>query len=138
MTALWIVISVALGVAALLGTVRLFLGPSILDRALSVDVLVASAMTGLGAYAAFNQDPTILPTLLVLALVGFTSSISISKFVARRPEEYVPPRNTTDETGTGARQNASAGAGGAGAGAAGGGAAGQGPDGSDAPEKEES
>ena len=105
MTALWIVIAVALAVAALLSTARLFMGPSILDRALSVDVLIASAMTGLGAYAAFHQDPTLMPTLLVLALVGFTSSVSISKFVARRPEEYVPPQGTTDETGTGSQQN---------------------------------
>ena len=105
MTVLWIVIAVCLAVAALLGTARLLMGPSILDRALSVDVLIASAMTGLGAYAAFHQDPTLMPTLLVLALLGFTSSVSISKFVARRPEEYVPPRGTTDETGTGSQQN---------------------------------
>lgn len=88
MNALWIIIAVLLGVAALLGTARLLLGPSILDRALSVDVLLASALTGLGAYAAFNRDPTVLPTLLVLSLLGFVGSISISKFVARRPEEH--------------------------------------------------
>lgn len=94
MNALWTVIAVLLGVAALLGTARLLLGPSILDRALSVDVLLASALTGLGAYAAFNRDPTILPTLLVLSLLGFVGSISISKFVARRPEEHVRPEET--------------------------------------------
>ena len=94
MNALWTVIAVLLGAAALLGTARLLLGPSILDRALSVDVLLASALTGLGAYAAFNRDPTILPTLLVLSLLGFVSSISISKFVARRPEEHARPEET--------------------------------------------
>ncbi|WP_017578874.1 monovalent cation/H+ antiporter complex subunit F [Nocardiopsis valliformis] len=94
MSALWTVIAVLLGVASLLGTARLLLGPSILDRALSVDVLLASALTGLGAYAAFNRDPTILPTLLVLSLLGFVGSISISKFVARRPEEHVRPEET--------------------------------------------
>jgi multicomponent Na+:H+ antiporter subunit F len=93
-SALWTVIAVLLGVAALLGTARLLIGPSILDRALSVDVLLASALTGLGAYAAFNRDPTILPTLLVLSLLGFVSSISISKFVARRPEEHARPEET--------------------------------------------
>ncbi|WP_017600756.1 monovalent cation/H+ antiporter complex subunit F [Nocardiopsis lucentensis] len=84
MTALWIAIAVLLGLAALLGTARLMLGPSILDRALSVDVLVASALTGIGAYAAFNRDPSVLPILLVLSLIGFVSSVSVSKFVARR------------------------------------------------------
>ncbi|WP_017588169.1 monovalent cation/H+ antiporter complex subunit F [Nocardiopsis ganjiahuensis] len=94
MNTLWTVTAVLLGVASLLGTARLLMGPSILDRALSVDVLLASALTGLGAYAAFNRDPTILPTLLVLSLLGFVGSISISKFVARRPEEHLRPEET--------------------------------------------
>ncbi|WP_116245468.1 monovalent cation/H+ antiporter complex subunit F [Nocardiopsis sp. FIRDI 009] len=84
MTVLWIAIAVLLGLAALLSTARLMLGPSILDRALSVDVLVASALTGIGAYAAVNRDPSVLPILLVLSLIGFVSSVSVSKFVARR------------------------------------------------------
>jgi multicomponent Na+:H+ antiporter subunit F len=82
--ALWTAIGVMLGVAALLGMVRMLMGPSILDRALSVDVLIASALTGTGAYAAFHRDPTVLPTLLVLSLLGFVGSVSIAKFVARR------------------------------------------------------
>ncbi|MDT0327126.1 monovalent cation/H+ antiporter complex subunit F [Nocardiopsis lambiniae] len=89
MNTLWIVITVLLAVAALLGVGRLLMGPSILDRALSVDVLLASALVGLGAYAAFHRDPTVLPTLMVLSLVGFVATISIAKFVARRPEEHV-------------------------------------------------
>ncbi|MEU0493066.1 monovalent cation/H+ antiporter complex subunit F [Nocardiopsis changdeensis] len=89
MNTLWTVIAVLLALASLLSMVRLLLGPSILDRALSVDVLLASALVGLGAYAAFHRDPTVLPTLMVLSLVGFVATISIAKFVARRPEEHV-------------------------------------------------
>lgn len=97
MNVLWIAIGVMLGVAVLLGVIRMMLGPSILDRALSVDVLLASALTGIGAYAAFHRDPTVLPTLLVLSLLGFIGSISIAKFVARRPEEHVAaPTETVD------------------------------------------
>lgn len=88
MSILWIIIALLLSVAAVLGTVRLLLGPSILDRALSVDVLLALSLTGLGAYSALNRDPTILPTLLVLSLLGFVGSISLSRFVARRTEEH--------------------------------------------------
>jgi multicomponent Na+:H+ antiporter subunit F len=102
---LWVIIAVLLGVAALLGTARLLLGPSILDRALSVDVLLASSLTGLGAYAAFFRDPTILPTLLVLSLLGFVGSISISKFVARRPEEHVRPEDTIHPATTEERES---------------------------------
>ena len=96
MTVLWIVIAVLLGGAALLSTVRLLLGPNILDRALSVDMLLASAITGLGAYAAFNRDPTLMPTLLVLSILGFVGSVSISKFVARRSEGR-PETEDTDQ-----------------------------------------
>ena len=67
---LWTVIGVLLGAASLLGMARLLLGPTILDRALAVDVLLASAITGIGAYAAFHRDPTVLPTMLVLAVLG--------------------------------------------------------------------
>lgn len=93
MNALWIAIAVLLGAAALLSMTRLLLGPSILDRALSLDVLVASALTGIGAYAALNRDPTVLPVLLVLSLVGFVGSVSVSKFVARRHEDSLRERD---------------------------------------------
>ncbi|NKY99002.1 monovalent cation/H+ antiporter complex subunit F [Nocardiopsis alborubida] len=87
MTVLWIVIGVMLGLAALLSVTRMLIGPGILDRAISVDVLLASALVGVGAYAAFTRDPTVLPTLLVLSLLGFVGSVSIAKFVARRAHE---------------------------------------------------
>ncbi|RKS07301.1 multisubunit sodium/proton antiporter MrpF subunit [Nocardiopsis sp. Huas11] len=106
MNALWIAIAVLLGAAALLSMARMLVGPSILDRALSLDVLVASALTGLGAYAALNRDPTVLPVLLVLSLVGFVGSVSVSKFVARRHEdalrERVPSEPVPDSEGEGA------------------------------------
>lgn len=87
MNTLWIIVALLLGAAALMGMVRLLLGPSILDRALSVDALLAFTLAGLGAYAAFHRDPTVLPSLLVLSLLGFVGSVSIAKFVARRSNE---------------------------------------------------
>ena len=63
---------------------RLVIGPTILDRSLSVDVLLASAIAGIGAYAAFHRDPTVLPILLTMSVLGFVGSVSISRFVARR------------------------------------------------------
>ncbi|GAA3735557.1 multicomponent Na+:H+ antiporter subunit F [Spinactinospora alkalitolerans] len=90
MTAAWIAIAVLLGAAALLSMARLVMGPSILDRALSLDVILASAIAGIGAYAAFNRDPTVLPIMLVLSLLGFVGSVSVSRFVARYHIEHPP------------------------------------------------
>ncbi|GAB3207330.1 monovalent cation/H+ antiporter complex subunit F [Marinactinospora thermotolerans] len=98
MTLAWIAIGVLLGAASLLAVVRLMRGPTILDRALSVDVLLASAIAGIGAYAAFHREPTALPALLVLSLLGFLGSVSVSRFVARRQVAQ-----TTEESGKGER-----------------------------------
>ena len=62
--------------AALLGMARLLLGPTILDRALAVDVLLASAITGIGRTQHSTATP-LLPTMLVLAVLGFVSSVSL-------------------------------------------------------------
>lgn len=80
----WALIVVMLAAAALMAVARLALGPSILDRAISLDVVVAVSIAGVGAFVAFHRDPGPLPILLVLSLVGFIGSVSVARFVARR------------------------------------------------------
>ncbi|MFC7326576.1 monovalent cation/H+ antiporter complex subunit F [Marinactinospora rubrisoli] len=91
MTAIWIAVEVLLGAAALLSMARLVMGPSILDRALSVDVVLAATIAGVGTFAAFHRDPTLLPVLLVVSLLGFVGSVSVARFVSRRTPEPEPP-----------------------------------------------
>lgn len=91
MTVIWTLVAVLLSGATLLSLTRLLLGPSILDRAIAVDVLLACAIAGIGAYAAAHRDPTVLPILLVLALLGFVGSVSIARFVARRTKDPFEP-----------------------------------------------
>ena len=72
MNTLWIVIAVLLGAAALLGMVRLLLGPSILDRALSVDALLAFAAEPsvqrlqASSWETYGESPVIPPGVVVL------------------------------------------------------------------------
>ncbi|CAO0832243.1 hypothetical protein SMICM17S_02022 [Streptomyces microflavus] len=58
-------------VAGLLLLVRIWLGPSMLDRAISLDVIAALIIAGLGAKSAFARDPFYFPIMLVLAFLGF-------------------------------------------------------------------
>lgn len=71
----------AIGAGAAL--VRIIRGPSILDRALATDVLLAIAMCALGVEMAVNRHIDTLPVLLVLALFGVVGSIAIARFMSR-------------------------------------------------------
>ncbi len=74
------VCATALTVAAILLVVRIALGPTMLDRVVALDVLVATLVCGLGVEAAVNRHTTTLPVLLVLSLVGFVGSVSMARF----------------------------------------------------------
>lgn len=77
----------ALGLAAVFALTRLACGPSMLDRAVALDVLVAITMCALGVHAIATGDPWTLPSLLAVALVGFVGSVSITRFLVLRERE---------------------------------------------------
>jgi multicomponent Na+:H+ antiporter subunit F len=69
-----------LGVAALLLVTRISRGPTMLDRVVAFDVLVAVVICGLALEAAVHRHTTTLPILVVLSLLGFIGSVSIARF----------------------------------------------------------
>jgi multicomponent Na+:H+ antiporter subunit F len=79
-----IVAGVMFGIGALCAVYRIIRGPSILDRALASDVLLAIAMCALGAEMAINQHTETLVVLLVLAMFAVVGSISIARFMAKQ------------------------------------------------------
>ena len=70
-----------LGAGALLALVRLALGPSLLDRVVATDTLLVIISAGLAVYAALARDPTVVPVLVVVALLAFVGSVSIARYV---------------------------------------------------------
>ncbi|HEX5986243.1 MAG TPA: monovalent cation/H+ antiporter complex subunit F [Nocardioides sp.] len=80
MTVLLFACMAMLGVAAVLLVVRIALGPTMLDRIVGVDVLVAVIICGLGLEAAVHRHTTTLPLLVVLAMLGFVGSVSVARF----------------------------------------------------------
>lgn len=69
-----------LGLASLLLLARMTMGPTMLDRTVALDVLIATGISGLALEAAINQHTSTLPILLVLTLLGFVGSVSIARF----------------------------------------------------------
>ncbi|WP_329193505.1 MrpF/PhaF family protein [Streptomyces sp. NBC_01435] len=88
------VVVIVVAGAALLA--RIWRGPSMLDRAISLDVCAALIIAGLGAKSAFARDSFYFPIMLVLAFLGFTGSVGIARFIAVRDR---PPRRGTNGDG---------------------------------------
>jgi multicomponent Na+:H+ antiporter subunit F len=80
MSVVIVVCVVVLGVAALLLVARISMGPTMLDRIVALDVLVAVVICGLALEAAITRHTTTLPILVVLSLLGFVGSVSVARF----------------------------------------------------------
>lgn len=72
------------GIGAIAAVYRIIRGPSILDRALATDVLLAIAICGLGAEMALNRHTDTLVVMLALAMFAVVGSISIARFMGRQ------------------------------------------------------
>jgi multicomponent Na+:H+ antiporter subunit F len=92
MTAVAVTVTVLLAVAGGLALTRIIRGPSILDRAVATDVLLAVVVAAIATEAAYSRDATALPVLVVLAVLGFVGSVSVARFAARRTDQ---PTSTT-------------------------------------------
>lgn len=95
MTAVWIAVYALLGSGAVLAVVRVALGPSLLDRVVAVETLIAIISAGIAAYAALARDLTVVPVLVVFALLGFLGAVAVARYVGgvpMRAEDEVPAR----------------------------------------------
>jgi multicomponent Na+:H+ antiporter subunit F len=86
MTAIWVIVAVMLIAAAVLTMFRILAGPSTLDRLVALDTLVAVAMCGLGTWAAFSLDSTVVYGITALSLISFVGSVSVARFRVRDVE----------------------------------------------------
>lgn len=75
--------SVLLAASAIIALYRIVRGPSILDRMIATDVVLASIMCGLGGFMALSGRTDLLPVLVVLAMLGFVGSVSVSRYVSK-------------------------------------------------------
>ncbi|WFE39029.1 monovalent cation/H+ antiporter complex subunit F [Micromonospora sp. WMMD998] len=84
MTALLAVaLAVLFSATALLALARIYRGPSLLDRIVGADLLLAAMLGAVGAEAGVTRHATTLPVLVVLSLLGFVGSVSLVRFAVR-------------------------------------------------------
>lgn len=83
MTAVIVIVTALLSVSALLALFRIVRGPSLLDRVVATDLLLAVIVGSVGTEAAVNRHATTLPILVALAILGFVASVGVVRFAAR-------------------------------------------------------
>ena len=69
------------GLAMLLATWRLLRGPSVPDRILALDTLSVTAIAELMLFGMYLNSPIYFEAALVIAMLGFGSTVVLSKFV---------------------------------------------------------
>lgn len=83
---LWICGALVL-TAVLLALVRAERGPSMLDRIVGLDVVIAALIGTTALWSAATERADLLPLLMVMAIVGFVSSVTLARFAASEPED---------------------------------------------------
>lgn len=84
-----IILGLAVGLllaAAGLALLRVALGPSNLDRALCLDVIIVIVTGILATQIVRTGDAASLPILVVFSLTGFVGSVSVARFMGRKED----------------------------------------------------
>ena len=82
-TAAAVVLSVAMGLlvlAAAVAMIRLFLGPTALDRAVAVDVVSSCVIGIVIVLVAWRGRTDLMVLLIIFALTAFFSSVTVARF----------------------------------------------------------
>lgn len=83
-----VVVVAALLTLAAAGTIyRIAKGPSLLDRVIAADVLLAIFGASLATEMAVNGHLDNLALLVVLSVIGFIGSVTVARFVAHKKED---------------------------------------------------
>ncbi len=84
MSVLYMLTFAMLGIAGLLCVVRMLRGRSFPDRAVALDTLLVVVVCGIAVNAARTGSGIYLDVLVVAALLGFTGTSLVARFIEHR------------------------------------------------------
>lgn len=82
-----VVVAIMLTLAAAGTIYRIAVGPSLLDRVIAADVLLAIFGAALATEMALRRNTDNLALLVVLSVIGFIGSTAVARFVSHRKED---------------------------------------------------
>ena len=72
-----------LALSAALAIARMVIGPTLADRIIALDVLLVSLMMAIAVDAANRGVDTWLNLLVVIAIIGFTATVALTRYIER-------------------------------------------------------
>jgi len=84
MNAVVTISQIALGLGALVALVRAIKGPSLADRIIAVDLILLLTAGGFAMEAARGGTQLFWPLVTVVALVAFTGTVFVARFIEWR------------------------------------------------------
>lgn len=73
-----------LAISLLLVFIRLFKGPTTVDRVIALDLLITIGVGVITVYSISTRKPTLMDTGMILALIAFLGTIAFSYYLERR------------------------------------------------------
>jgi multicomponent Na+:H+ antiporter subunit F len=78
------VIQLVLGLGVVIALVRAIKGPTLADRMVATDLILTLMAGGAAAEAARSGSSLFVPVVLVVALIAFTGTVVVARFVEWR------------------------------------------------------
>lgn len=73
-----------LSLSTVLVFIRFLKGPNIADRVISLDLLVTIGIGSIAVYSILTEQATFLDIAMVVALIGFLSTVAFSYYLEKR------------------------------------------------------
>ena len=77
------IVGVMLCIALVLNLWRLIIGPDIVDRILALDTMYINSIALILLYGIYNQTPLYFEAAVLIAMLGFVSSVAFGKYLLR-------------------------------------------------------
>lgn len=81
---LYYVILPLLALANLLIFVRFMMGPNLVDRVVSLDLLLTTGIGVIAVYSVYTDQPTFLDIAMIMALIAFLGTVAYSYYLEKR------------------------------------------------------
>ena len=78
-----LILFAVINIALLLAFIRLVRGPSLPDRVVALDMMTSLVIGDITVYAISSNQPVYLDMALVLAIIGFLSTVAFAYFIEK-------------------------------------------------------
>lgn len=73
-----------LSIALVLVFIRFFIGPSIVDRVIALDLLITIGIAVITVYSIYTNQATFLDVAMILALIAFLGTVAFSFYLEKK------------------------------------------------------